>query len=49
MAATTITVPPATGSGWTRRSTASHITAPMAISRNTALNRAARIEEPRSP
>ncbi len=49
MAATTITVTPATGSGWMRRRIASQITAPMAISRNTALNRAARIEEPRIP
>ena len=48
-AATIITVPPATGSGAPSRRIASQEMAPTVISRNTALNRAARIDEPRNP
>jgi hypothetical protein len=49
MAATIITVRLATGSGEPSRSTASQEIAPTVISRNTALNSAARIDEPRRP
>ncbi len=49
MAATIITVAPDTGSGAPSRWIASHEIAPTVSSRNTALNSAARIEEPRSP
>jgi hypothetical protein len=49
MVATIITVVPATGTGWPNRWIASHAMAPAATSRNTPLNRAARIEEPFSP
>ncbi len=48
-AATIITVPPDTGSGVPSRRIASQEMAPTVISRNTALNSAARIDEPRSP
>ena len=49
IAATTITVLPATGSGWPRRRIASQEIAPTVSSRKTALNSAARIDEPRRP
>ena len=49
MAATTITVAPDTGSGLPKRWMASHEIAPTVSSRKTALNSAARIEEPPSP
>jgi hypothetical protein len=48
-AATAITVPLATGAGLSNRCTASQPIAPTTTSRNTALNSAARMEEPRSP
>ncbi len=48
-AATAMTVSPATGCGSASRCTASHATAPMATSSSTALNSAARIDEPRRP
>src|SRR5262249_53163802 len=48
-AATIITVRPATGAADAKRPTASHAMAPTAVSRNTALNSAARIEELRRP
>ena len=47
--ATTITVVPATGAGSRKRCTASTMMPPVATSSTTALNRAARIEEPRRP
>ena len=49
MPATTITVVPATGAGSAKRRTASQAMAPMATSRMTALNRAARIDDPFMP
>jgi hypothetical protein len=49
IAATIITVFPATGAGSASRRTASHEIAPTASRRNMALNRAARIDEPRRP
>ena len=49
IAATTITVFPATGSGWNRRMALSHPIAPTAIKRKPALNSAARIELPWRP
>ena len=48
-AATAITTPPSTGCGARSLKTASSAIAPTATSRNTALNSAARMEEPRSP
>ncbi len=48
-AATIITVFPATSSGAPRRSIASSEIAPTVSMRKTALNRAARIDEPRRP
>jgi hypothetical protein len=49
IAATAITVPPATGAGSSRRKIASQAIAPTARSRNTALNSAARVDEPLKP
>jgi hypothetical protein len=48
-AATISTVRPATGSGAPKRQIASSEMAPTVTRRNTALNKAARIDEPRSP
>ena len=49
IAATAIIVLPATGSGDPRRRMASHERPPTVTSKKTALNRAARIDEPRMP
>ncbi len=49
IAATAITVPPSTGCGWVNRRVASTAIAPMATSRNTALNSAASTEDLRRP
>ena len=44
-----ITVSPATGVGWKNRWIASSAIAPVVISRNTALNNAAKMDEERRP
>ena len=49
MAATIITSFPATGSGSKKRWIAPSAIAPVATSRNTALNNAARMDVPRRP